>query len=460
MITNPNLTATEQAALPPGWVETSLGEVAQLLRGVTYKKTEAGDQPRPGYLPILRATNIRDEGLTLDAELVYVPQKYVKPEQRLRPGDVVICLSSGSRQLVGKAAQLVAEWPGSFGAFCAVARCKPGVEPKFVGYFFRSTRYRKLIQAKSAGININNLRYADLGSLPVPLPALAEQQRIVAAIERSFTRLDTGVAALQRVQVKLRHYKTAVLNAAAAGRLVPQDATDESASYLLRRLRTEVESPLLFPEALSLPTLPPGWCWANLAAISDVLAGYAFKSSDYSQEGFQLVKIGNVGRGHLNLAEKPTFISSVEAKIEEKYLLHPGDLVITLTGTRRQRDYGCVALIQNERGLLLNQRVARLRFQPPLNPKFFWIALQSEDFQNRFFQYETGNVGQGNVRIAAITREAVPVPPLAEQARIVAEVERRLAVAGQLEAAVTASLKRAERLCQAILARAFAGRLG
>ncbi|HXV99499.1 MAG TPA: hypothetical protein VEC93_13835, partial [Anaerolineae bacterium] len=102
-----------QPALPPGWVETPLGQLAQLLRGVTYKKTEASDQPRPGYLPILRATNIRDEGLTLDAELVYVPQKYVKPEQWLRPGDVVICLSSGSRQLVGKTAQLMAEWPGS-----------------------------------------------------------------------------------------------------------------------------------------------------------------------------------------------------------------------------------------------------------------------------------------------------------------------------------------------------------
>jgi type I restriction enzyme S subunit len=449
--------------------------LAQLLRGVTYKKTEASDQPRPGYLPLLRATNIRDEGLTLDADLVYVPQKYVRPEQRLQPGDVVICLSSGSRQLVGKTAQLMAEWPGSFGAFCMVARCKPGVEPKFVGYFFRSAHYRKLIRAKSAGININNLRYADLESLPVPVPPLAEQQRIVVAIERSFARLDAGVAALQRVQVKLRRYKTTVLNTAVAGRLVPQDAADEPASHLLQRLHTQAEEPAS-PDAAphsrrlrgalisqkwdghSLPTLPQGWCWASLAAISEALAGYAFKSSDYSQDGFQIVKIGNVGRGQLNLAEKPTFISSVEAKIKEKYLLQPGDLLITLTGTRRQRDYGYVALVQNEANLLLNQRVARLRFQPPLNPKFFWIALQGEHFQNRFFQYETGNVGQGNVRIAAITREAIPVPPLAEQARIVAEVERRLAVAERLEAVVAASLKRAERLRQVILARALSGR--
>jgi type I restriction enzyme, S subunit len=109
--------------------------------------------------------------------------------------------------------------------------------------------------------------------------------------------------------------------------------------------------------------------------------------------------------------------------------------------------------------LLLNQRVARLRFQPPLNPKFFLIALQGEHFQSRFFQYETGNTGQGNVRMAAITHEAVPIPPLAEQDRIVAEVERLLAVAERLEAVVEANLKQAERLRQAILEQAFTGRL-
>lgn len=444
-----------------GWLELPLGELAQLIRGVSYPKIEASSTLKVGYLPILRATNIQDDGLVLETDLVYVPQNYVKGEQRLQPGDVVIGMSSGSKELVGKAAQLTRPWLGACGAFCTVARFKPGVEPKFVGYFFRSNCYRHLIRAKSSGININNLRYTDLEQMLIPVPPLSEQQRIVAAIERYFTRLDAGTVVLRRIQAKLSRYKAAVLQAAVAGRLVPQDPADEPAADLLQRLRVmrKPSQAVLSEPQPDLPSLPKGWCWASLTAIADVLAGYAFKSTAYSPAGLQVVKIGNVERGKLNLAEKPTFIIEVEDKIREKYLLKPGDILITLTGTRRKRDYGFVAMVQDEAGLLLNQRVARLRFQPPLNPSFFLLALQGDYFQNRFFRYETGNVGQGNVRIGALTCEAVPVPPLAEQARIVAEVNHRLAAAGQLEAVIQTTLTRAEQLRQVILARAFARRL-
>lgn len=443
-----------------GWLELPLGELAQLIRGVSYSKIEASSTPRAGYLPILRATNIRDEGLVLENDLVYVPQKYVKAEQRLQPGDIIIGMSSGSKELVGKAAQLTLPWSGACGAFCAVARCKPGVEPKFVGCFFRSNRYRQLIRAKSSGININNLRYTDLEQLPIPVPPLPEQQRIVAAIERHFAQLDAGTAALRGIQAKLSHYKAAVLQEAINGRLVPQNPADEPAADLLQRLHgkpgpNQAAPPESHPD---LPPLPEGWCWASLSTIADVLAGYAFKSAAYSTAGFQIVRIGNVERGRLNLSEKPTFVAEIENKIKEKYLLKPGDILITLTGSRRKRDYGFVAMVEDEAGLLLNQRVARLRFQPPLHPRFFLLALQDDHFQNRFFQYETGNVGQGNVRIAALIQGILPVPPLAEQARIVAEVDGRFAAAARLEAVIQAILVRAEQLRQAILARAFAGK--
>jgi type I restriction enzyme S subunit len=361
-------------------------------------------------------------------------------------------MSSGSEELVGKTAQLAGEWTGSFGVFCAVARFKPIVDPAFAAYFFQSGRYRRFIRARSAGVNINNLRHTDLAHLPIPLPPLPEQQRLVTIIERYFARLDAGIAALRQVQAKLRHYKQVVIRAAATGCLLPQNPADEPAGTLLQHLPVE-------PCPIDLPPLPPGWRWAPLAAISNARAGYAFRSQDYTAAGFQIVKIGNVGQGKLNLAEKPTFISQVEAKVKEKYLLKCGDLLITLTGTRRKRDYGYVALVEQETGLLLNQRVARLRFRAPLNPHFFLLGLQGDYFQDRFFQYETGNVGQGNVRIAAIIREAVPVPPLAEQARIVAEVERRLTAAEQLEAVVEANLKRAGQLRQLLLERVFSGRL-
>jgi type I restriction enzyme, S subunit len=85
--------------------------------------------------------------------------------------------------------------------------------------------------------------------------------------------------------------------------------------------------------------------------------------------------------------------------------------------------------------------------------------MQSEAFRNRFFSHETGNVGQGNVGMRAITLEPILLPPLAEQQRIVAEVERHLSVIEELEATMTANLRRAERLRRSILHNAFTGKL-
>lgn len=442
------------APLPSGWSQVPLGELAHLIRGVVYQKDAVSDQPQPGHVPILRAANIQAEGLILGQNLVFVPEKWVKAEQHLQRGDVVVCMSSGSRELVGKAAQLAEAWTGACGAFCAVVRFKAGFEPGWGGYFFRSDHYRRLIQATATGVNINNLRYDVLAQISLPVPPLSEQQRLAALIEHHFRRIDAGLAALRRAQARLHNYRAAVLETAVTGRLVAQNSADEPASALLRRLGVE-ECPALF----DLPPLPQGWVWARLAAISDALGGYAFKSRDYSAAGLQIVKIANVERGRLNLAESPTFIHQVEEKIKEKYRLQAGDLLISLTGTRRKRDYGFVALVQDEAGLLLNQRVARLRFQPPLDPRFFLLALQSDHFLNRFFAYETGNVGQGNVRMAAIIRETVPVPPLAEQTRIVAAAKQRFAGIERLETAIETAFKRAEVLRQAILEQAFFGRL-
>lgn len=452
--------AVPASALPSGWSQAPLSELAQLIRGVVYQKDKARDKPQPGYIPILRAANIQEEGLVLGQNLVFVPEKDVKAEQLLQPGDVVVCMSSGSRELVGKAAQLDELWQGACGAFCAVVRFKAGFEPKWGGYFFCSDNYRRLIQAAAAGVNINNLRYDALAQLRLPVPPLGEQQRLVTLIEHYCHRIDTGMAALRRAQGRLQDYRAAVLEAAVSGRLVAQDPADEPATALLGRLWGEHSSQVALVEPLPhLPPLPQGWTWARLAAISNALGGYAFKSRDFSASGLQIVKIANVERGRLNLAERPTFINQVEKRIKEKYRLQPGDLLISLTGTRRKRDYGFVAIVQQEKDLLLNQRVARLRLQPPLNPHFFLLALQGNYFQNRFFQYETGNVGQGNVRMAAVIQEAVPIPPLAEQARIVAAVAQRFAAVERLETVIETNVRRAELLRQTILGQALSGRL-
>ena len=107
------------------WQQVVISDVAELVRGVTYSKEDSRATPAGGFSPVLRATNIQNSRLVLDADLVYVRSDNVSPTQRLLAGDIVMATSSGSKHLVGKSALMRTDWVGSFGAFCAVLRCAP-----------------------------------------------------------------------------------------------------------------------------------------------------------------------------------------------------------------------------------------------------------------------------------------------------------------------------------------------
>jgi len=90
------------ASEPGSWTRVRLGDICEVVRGVTYKKDQASEQPAKGKVPILRATNIQDSALVLDSDLVYVPSDVVSEGQMLQVGDIVVATSSGSKHLVGK----------------------------------------------------------------------------------------------------------------------------------------------------------------------------------------------------------------------------------------------------------------------------------------------------------------------------------------------------------------------
>ncbi|MDX1997182.1 MAG: restriction endonuclease subunit S [Thermoanaerobaculia bacterium] len=161
-----------------------IADIAEQIRGVTYRSDEATTLPAPGYLPILRAGNIQDEGLDL-SDLVFVPAARVSPKQKLRPHDVVIATSSGSLQVVGKAARVVEAFDGGFGAFCKVLRPNTRVVPSYFGHFFQTPTYRKTVSSLAAGANINNLRNEHLDELLIPLPPLREHRRLAEILDKA-----------------------------------------------------------------------------------------------------------------------------------------------------------------------------------------------------------------------------------------------------------------------------------
>lgn len=313
--------------------------------------------------------------------------------------------------------------------------------------------------------------YQYVRSLCFPCPPLDEQKRIVAEIEKQFTRLEAGVTSLKRVQSTLKRYRASVLNAACEGRLVPTEAElarresrpYESATNLLNRILEErrcrwgnngqyKEPPP--PQTDGLPHLPDGYVWASFGQICRVQGGFAFKSTDYRSAGIALVRISNLVDGSVNLNGDTARLPADYAARFSDFTLNKGDTLIAMSGATT----GKMATMESEEPALLNQRVGR--FQPAsetlCDRKFISVLVMQIGRKVLASAY---GAAQPNISPTEVEGMAVPLPPLAEQRRIAAEVEHHLSVITKLDAVVAANLKRAAGLRQSVLRSAFAGQL-
>ena len=206
----------EEQRLPRNWRWVALGEVCDLIRGVVFEKTQARLTPTAKHLPVLRAGNISDVLITED-DLVWIPEHFISREQRLQSGDIVMCISSGSASVVGKTASLYGDWPGTIGAFCAIIRARPLGAQHFLGYYLRSAGFTAWRDSQARGANIQNLRTSELLRLPIPLPPLAEQKRIVARLNKQTGTAEQARRAAEAALADLRAVPNALLRRALAG---------------------------------------------------------------------------------------------------------------------------------------------------------------------------------------------------------------------------------------------------
>ncbi len=456
-----------------GWGRARLADLLTVIRGVSYKKEDASHEPGPDRVPILRATNIQN-GLVFE-DFVHVPRRYVSREQFLRRGDIVVAASSGSRSIVGKAAQLTTDWVGSFGTFCFGLRPKPGVHPGYLAWFLQTSEYRHQVSELSAGVNINNLRATHIEEIPIPVPPLPEQRRIVAEIEKQFTRLEAGVAALRRVQANLKRYRAAVLKAACEGNLVPTEAElaktgnwkakFETGETLLARIlderrknwqgRGKYKEPA-DPNPVSLLSLPEGWTWASVEQLGEVQLGRQRSPKNVSKHyPTKYIRAANITERGIDVSDVLDMEFSPAER--ERFALRDGDIILSeASGSPSQ--VGKPAVWRDELPMCCFQNtVLRLR---PLVVRSKYVLVTFQNFYaNSVFAKVAGGVGINHLGAEKFSAIPFPLPPLAEQTRIVAEVERRLSVVEELEAVVSANLQRATRLRQSILQKAFTGEL-
>lgn len=173
--------------------------------------------------------------------------------------------------------------------------------------------------------------------------------------------------------------------------------------------------------------IPDNWKWCKLGDIVDFQGGYAYKGNTYvNQSDWQVIRIGNVKNDNLVLDTQPVFVEEVIGRETKKYLLQKDDILFTMTGTKGKRDYFYSVKVPSvQKKLLLNQRVGCLRrFSSEVNIDFLCFALKGEYVLDAIFSTETGNVSQGNIGSENTLNLDIAIPPLAEQRRIVSEIER------------------------------------
>ena len=312
------------------------------------------------------------------------------------------------------------------------------------------------------------------------LPPLPEQRRIVAEIEKQFTRLDASVDGLKRAQANLKRYRTSVLKAACEGKLVPTEAElarvegryYEPADRLLERILTErraqwesqekrrgkYKEPVA-PETSDLSELPEGWTWTTVDQIvTESEYGTSVKCS-YEADGHPVVRIPNIVAGEIDLTDIK--YATQPFKFDSTKALNVGDVLMCRTnGSVKLIGRTAVVKAQMEPDYAFASYLLRFRFwEKRILPLWFHTFASSEYGRSFIEGRAASSAGQHNVSLRLIHSMTLALPPLPEQHRIVAEVERHLSVIQKAEAVVDASLKRAERLRQSILKQAFAGQL-
>ena len=372
------------------------------------------------------------------------------------------------------------------------------LDANYLLHFILQNSFRQQAARNMTGaVGLRRVPRSYLEQQPIPLPSLPEQRRIVAEIEKQFTRLEAGVAALRRVQSNLKRYRAAVLKAACEGKLVPTEAElarvgrvpprgvrpnvknaasgdaaynaapFETGEQLLRRIlaerrknwtgRGKYKEPAA-PDTATIPALPEGWTCARLEQLGLTFGGLT-KNPKRAKLPNQLpyLRVANVYANELRLQEIEHI--GVEDSELEKLLVCTGDLLI-VEGNGSKDQIGRLAIWDGSIDPCVHQNhIIKVRPVEARMPKWILHWLQSPNGRHFVELVASSTSGLYTLSVNKVGDLPIALPPLAEQTRIVTEVERRLSVVEELEAVVSANLQRATRLRQSILQKAFTGEL-
>lgn len=400
----------------------------------------------------------------------------------IQPGDILItCAGPRARCGVACLVKAVRRRLMISGKMYRFRVPEESVDPRFVEFFLQTAHAQAQIDTMKTGGSDSglNLTHDRFRQLVVPLAPHNEQVRIVAEVEKQFTRLDAAIAALKRVQANLKRYRASILKAACEGRLVPSEAelarregrSYEPASALLERILVERRagwpskevskskySDPLKPDVNELRDAPEGWCQVTLDCLlrEPLRNGHSAKAVG-GTKGVPTFTLSAVTYGDFS-AENIKMTSADPVRVRDLWV-EPQDIFIERSNTPEL--VGTTRLYSGPpRVAIFPDLLIRARLVSGAIPTYIELVLQSSPVR-RFFRRKAQGISGTMPKIdqSVVQQTIVPLPPIAEQKRIVDFVQDQFSVIQYLETEIGTNLRKADSLRQSVLKNAFEGKL-
>lgn len=471
-----------EVTLPKNWERVSLGEIsANINPGFASGKHNSDGSG----VPHLRPMNVDRDG---QIDLSVVKSVAESKDVELKSGDILFN-NTNSAELVGKTA-VVSHRETGFAFSNHMTRLQPesGIASSFVArqlhFLWMSgyMKYRCTNHVNQASISSKTLA----NTIPFFLPPSAEQIRIVAKLEELLTDLDVGVAELKAAQKKLKQYRQSLLKSAVEGALTAewraQHTPTETGAQLLQRILTERrarwEAKQLakfkdqgkappkdwqkkYPEPVppvttGLAALPAGWVWASVQQLTEfVTSGSRGWADYYAESGATFIRSQNINKDWLDLSDI-AFVTPPAGSEGARTRVQQNDILLTITGA----NVGKAARVETElKEAYVSQHVALVRVLEPMLAELLHLFLTADAGGRGQLNKEAYGAGKPGLNLQQVAAVSVPLAGPVEIRELLNTVEIQLQAAGEIEAAIKASLKQSTAQRQNILRAAFAGQL-
>ena len=391
-----------------------------------------------GDVPVLRMGNIQNGEIVFD-KLVYSNSQTDNEKYNLIAGDLLFNRTN-SAELVGKTGVYRGQRKAIFAGYLILLR-PINIYSDYLNSVLGSSYARSYCkEVKTIGVQQCNINAEKISTFVIPLPPLAEQKRIVAKIEELLPKVEEyGKAqdALDKLNKELpERLKKSILQEAISGRLVPQDPNDEPASVLLDKIRKEKaqlvkEGKLKKKDLIDPPItddekpfdIPDSWEWVRLSGIAldsaDGPFGSNLKSEHYTnRKEVRIIQLSNIGElGWKDTNSKYTTYEHLETISRSE--AYPRDVIIA----KMMPAGRAIICPSDDPKYVLSSDAVRFNFDKRINRKFLYYAINSPVFINQVYS-EVQGITRVRTSLTKLRYYLIPLPPLAEQKRIVAKIEQ------------------------------------